>query len=188
MQESSAAISAHLAPYLLAGYRRQAHITIGLCGFPMPRKQLGDDYGPACLARQIAALEALCLEPFTLEVGAPASFTSAAYFTVHEGGGSICRAHRALGGVGDAECPYLPHVTFGLYRERFPMAEVMAQMQLWRTKAALHFPISRLTLMVYEAAVIGGPLSSVGEFDLGDQRWRIVDAGLMEVLFGSGQG
>ena len=51
----------------------------------------------------------------------------------------------------------------------------------------MRLQIDRLTLMVYEAAVIGGPLSGLCEFDLATRQARILDRQLMGTLFGKQQ-
>jgi hypothetical protein len=51
----------------------------------------------------------------------------------------------------------------------------------------MHLQVERLTLMAYDAAIIGGPLSSLCEFDLATRQIRGLDQALMMTLFGQGQ-
>lgn len=156
-----------LAPYRLAGYRRQPHVTVQLCGFPRATGQWADDYTPADLARQVAALGAAGVSPFTLHLAAPASFTSAPYLTVHDPGGHLARLRQALDGPAhEADFAYVPHLTLGLYRDTFPLAEVLADMARAAPAQPLALTVRHLALMTYEAATIGGPLTTVGRFDL----------------------
>jgi hypothetical protein len=84
LRAAIAALCAHLADYLLPNYRRQAHVTLHLCGFPTATANLDDDYPAAMLQDQIAALQTGAPPPFVLEIGSPDSFTSAAYFSVDD--------------------------------------------------------------------------------------------------------
>ncbi|WP_368736564.1 2'-5' RNA ligase family protein, partial [Zoogloea oryzae] len=77
VRHAVAGADAHLAGLLLDGYRRQPHITLALCGFPTADPQHPDDYSPARLAAQVAALAAGAPAPFSLTLGALASFSSA---------------------------------------------------------------------------------------------------------------
>lgn len=43
--------------------------------------------------------------------------------------------------------------------------------------------VRQLTLMIYEASIIAGPLTAVCEFDLESQSLRAVDAEAMDTLF-----
>ncbi len=109
-------LKAQLAPWLLPGYRRQPHVTLRLCGFPAAVPRGTDDYPAATLERQIAALQANAPAPFTLAIGRPDSFASAAYLSVDDRAGGIHAARAALAG---ADCAadgfaYAPHVTCGL--------------------------------------------------------------------------
>lgn len=165
---ASEALARVLAPYLLADYRRQPHVTVQLCGFPGTTRQHADDYTPACLERQIAALTAARVAPFTVHLTAPASFTSAPYLAVHDPAGHLARLRQALGGPAqEAEhFVYVPHLTLGLYRDAFPLAEVLADMARAAPAQPLALTVSHLSLMTYEAAIIGGPLRTAGRFDL----------------------
>jgi hypothetical protein len=83
----------------------------------------------------------------------------------------------------DTIFPYTPHVTFGLYRDAFPLPALMQRMRAGDAGPPMHLKIERLTLMVYEAAIIGGPLSSLCEFDLATRQIKRLDPALMETLF-----
>ena len=189
LRAATAAMRAHLTDKLLNGYRRQPHVTLHLCGFPATTPRFDNDYPGATLQRQIAALQAAGPAPFTLEIGSPASFTSAAYFSVADHAGGIRTARHALAGTEtpDDGFPYTPHVTCGLYRGEFHLPTLLQRMAACRSGLPVELKVERLTLMAYEAAVIGGPLSSLCEFNLATRQDKILDQPLTERLFGKSQ-
>lgn len=186
LRSAIAAMRAHLVDYLLPDYRRQAHVTLHLCGFPAAWANLDDDFPAAMLQDQIAALQANAPPPFVLEIGSPDSFTSAAYFSVDDCARGILATRRALAGGRhpDATFPYTPHVTCGLYRGEFSLPMLIQYMTACDSGLPARLQIDRLTLKAYEAANIGGPLTSLCEFDLATRQIRILDPALMATLFG----
>ena len=181
---ASARMRRHLADYLLPQYDRQPHITLRICGFPGLDKGLGDDFTPALFNAQIEFLERARLRPFSIAIGSPRTFPSAAYFSVNDDEGGIARIRQALvgDGPGEKDFPYVPHVTFGLYRGRFSVAEVLQCMHSCPDPISSRFTVSELVLMTYQASVITGPLTACCEFDLQQQRLRILDASAMDAL------
>ena len=186
LRAATTALRTHLADNLLNGYRRQPHVTLHLCGFPSTSPSFDDDYPGTELQHQIAALQAAGPAPFTLEIGSPASFTSAAYFSVADHAGGIQASRHALAGSEspDDGFPYTPHVTCGLYRGEFHLPMLLQRMAACRSELPVQLEIERLSLMTYEAAVIGGPLTSLCEFDLASRQAKILDQPLTEQLFG----
>lgn len=168
VRQAMRAASAHLDGLLLGGYRRQAHITLGLCGFTCDTPQHADDFGPAALAQQLAALEASGIGAFTLRVGGLASFTSAPFLTVHDMDGGIARLRRALtGDSAEPGGPYIPHVTVGLYAGAWPTARVLPRLDAFDAGPPLDCSIESVSLMRYAAPDIGGPLETLGRFRFG---------------------
>ena len=169
VRDAMAAAAAHLDGLLLDGYRRQAHVTLALGGFPCDTPQHADDFGPEALARQLAALEASGVEAFTLHIGRLASFTSAPFLAVHDTDGGIARLRHALTGSaaepGDA---YTPHVTVGLYAGAWPTAEVLPRLDAFDAGPLLGCSIEGVSLMRYAAPDIGGPLETLGRFRFGN--------------------
>lgn len=178
IRAASDGLRGHLADFLLPGYRRQPHVTLHLCGFP-GSVGLADDYSPAALARQVAALTTAAPCPFAIDLGAAATFTSAAYLAVGDREGGIAALRQALGGGGAAEggFPYVPHVTVGFYRREFPLAEVLAALAAWPGPGSLSLAVDRLTLMSYRSGVIAGELAAVGDFHLASGRFHWRDGG-----------
>lgn len=165
----------HLDGYLLDNYRRQPHITLALCGFPTGSPEHPDDFGPAALGAQLAALQAQAPAPFAVEIGQLASFSSAPFLAARDVDGGIHALRRALTGEQpEPGGPYTPHVTVGLYGGAWPTARVQAQLDGFDGQAAIHCPIERLSLMSYAAPEIGGPLETLADFCLITQQlvWR----------------
>ena len=189
LRTAIAAMRAHLAEYLLPDYRRQAHVTLNLCGFPAAAQNLNDDYPAVTLQTQIAALQTSAPNPFTLEIGTPDSFTSAAYFSVNDCSGGIQAIRHTLRGnrTPDETLLFTPHVTYGLYRGEFSLPALIQRMVTCDAGLPVRLQIDRLTLMAYEAAIIGGPLTSLCEFDLATRQTRVLDQSLMATLFGQHQ-
>lgn len=184
LRAATARIRNHLEGYLLPGYGRQPHITLRICGFPGSNQGFGDDFTPAVFTTQIKSLELARLEPFAIEIGAPQTFTSAAFFSVRDKEGGVRRARTALGsdGPGERDFPFVPHLTFGLYRRQFSVAGVMQRMGSCPDLEDIQLKIGKLALMTYDASVITGPLTSVCEFDFERQALRVLNARAMEVL------
>lgn len=184
--QASAEIRAGLAAYWLPDYARQPHLTIGICGFPGAVSRRADDYGFAHLSAQCQALVAAAPASFCLEIGAPDSFASAAYFSVRDLAGGIAMLRQILAGGDndiDTDTGFVPHVTFGLYQAVLPLPEVLAELRARNPLPPLRLTVGKLAWMVYEAAVIGGPLLKVGEFDLASGRFEVLADELFARVF-----
>jgi 2'-5' RNA ligase len=165
----------HLADLLLERYHRQAHVTVSLCGFPCDAPQHADDFGPAALRAQLAALRQAQPRPFEIDIGALASFTSVPYLTVDDAGGHLaalrdCLAHGEVNPPGGR---YTPHVTVGLYAGAWPMPSVQARLESFVCDAPLRLHIDGISLMSYAAPEIGERLSPIAHYDFasGTLRW-----------------
>jgi 2'-5' RNA ligase len=161
------AAQAHLAPWLLDGYRRQPHITLSLCGFPSARPSHADDFGPALLHAQVAALQQARPTAFELEIGGLATFSSVPYFTVHAPAGHLqalraCLAPQPAQGAHD---DYTPHVTVGLYADAWPMDAVLASLRAFAVPERLRLQVRGISLLSYAATDIGGPLQCLADYD-----------------------
>ena len=161
VRSTLSAAETHLNDLLLAGYHRQPHITLGLCGFPTPAPRLPDDFGPTALATHLDALQALAPEPFDVHIAQLASFTSAPFLAVRDAQGGIGRLRRALAGdSAEGSGPYTPHVTVGLYAGGWPVADVLARLDAFQAAPPLCCRIERINLMSYAAPEIGGRLAT----------------------------
>lgn len=196
-----AGVAAQLAGLLLPDYQRQPHVTLDVCGFaatapigvtdgvaaPEGAMRADDQFTAADLADQIKALLAGAPPPFVLELGAADSFASAPYLSIAPSPElqaiRACLAgphgHRLWG-------HYVPHVTVGLYADVWPAQAVLARLNAGgafeeaardevrepSAGSGVALPVERVCLMGYAPAVIGGPLTVLGEFDLRERCWR----------------
>lgn len=163
-----------LAPWLLEGYRRQPHVTLGLCGFPLRAVDASADTCDAmALHQQVERLRAAAGTPFVLDIGGAGSFASAPYLAVQDAG--RLTALRATIGL-DVRLQhlqdYVPHITLGLYREAWLPAQVHASLAAVDGLPRVRMVVRELGLMAYAAADVGGPLVSVAAFDLCSRRLR----------------
>lgn len=157
----------HLGKLLLDDYIRQSHITLSLCGFPCDVPQAPDDFGMDSLRTQIAALQRARPQPFEIDIGDLASFTSAPYLTVNDEGGHIAKLRNCLA-LGDADAAngsYTPHVTVGLYADAWPTSEVQVRLDSFAFDAPLRLRITSASWVSYAAAEIGGPLTTLVNYD-----------------------
>jgi len=185
VRQRVAAACAPVAEQLLPGYCRQPHLTVHLCGFPKAQADFADDYGVDRLVENVAALRRAQPAAFDIEVGAPASFASAAYLAVRDPAGGIAGLRRSLGSAaGEPDFSYTPHVTIGLYRGTFPLAATVDRLAQGKIDIPCTLTIGRLALMTYAAAVIGGPLATVAEFDFASGELLVRDARQMREFFG----
>ena len=181
LRQASGEICAALPDYWLPGYVRAPHLTVGLCGFPAAQARRDDDYALTDFTVQLQALNDAAPAPFAVEIGAPGSFTSAAYFSVRDFDNGIEQLRHLLGEADGSD--FVPHVTFGLYRAALPLHNVLAQLRAHNPLTTCRLEVHKLSWMVYEAAVIGGPLCKLGEFDLATRRFEVVEKQQIEAIF-----
>ena len=140
--------------------RRQPHITVAVGGFLCDEAVHDDDWAPARLAAQQAALQALALRPFTLQIGRLDSFDSAAFLQVHDPEGGLTRLREALVGSHHEyrDTAYCPHVTVGLYRQAVAKTALTAQLQSLANGPALSLPVTAVHWVSYAAQTLGSVL------------------------------
>lgn len=181
-----------LAPWLLDGYRRQPHVTLGLCGFPVQQEAGGfrhaEDGTPkvadpegasadacpwAALHRHMQGLSGAGLGPFEIEVGRVGTFATAPFLVVrHAGELDALRTALALDPALQHLDDYLPHVTLGLYRESWLLADLLPNLAVLDMLPPVSVHVQEVALMAYAAAQVGGPLVTVATFDLSSRRLR----------------
>lgn len=154
---------AHLASLLVPppeGAQRQPHVTLFVCGFIADAAVLDDDFSPAMLAVQQAALQALPLAPFTLYIGGIDSFDSAVFLRVDDPAGGLATLRQALGqGVCEIrQSPYVPHLTVDLYRGAFDKRQVAEQLQSFADDEPIPLQVERIHFARYNAGELAGPL------------------------------
>ena len=172
LRRQVSAAGQHLEKFLLEGYCRQSHITLGISGFlsskPLSDKpQHADDYVASSFEADVAALKNLQMQPFEIEVGTLASFSSAPFFHVNDPANNLHKLHACLHSVAsDANFQYVPHVTVGLYAHAWPTEMVSNHLDNFPGNSVISLLVSRISLMSYAAAEIGGALVTIADYDL----------------------
>lgn len=157
----------HLEKFLLEGYCRQPHITVGVSGFLSAKPHNTDDYVRSNFEADVDALNNLQIQPFEIEIGTLASFSSAPFLHVNDPTNSLHKLHTCLHSVtGDASFHYVPHLTVGLYSEAWSTKAVSGYMDAFPQYFVTNHSISRISLMSYAAAEIGGKLVTIADYDL----------------------
>ena len=167
---------------LLDGYLRQPHITLALCGFPATGPlRAEDEFDDDLITAQLAALQAMAPPAFELGIGGLESFSSAPFLSVHDSTAALATLRRCLHADGQhPQGGYVAHVTVGLYAEAWPTAEVARRFRALDDAPHLPCRITRLSLMGYVAADIGGELFTLADYHLAERRlqWREARQGL----------
>ncbi len=171
-----AAAQRALEGLLLEGYVRQPHITLALCGFPASGPlRAEDEFDDELIATQLAALQATAPPAFELGIGGLESFSSAPFLCVHDSTAALATLRRCLHADGQhPQGGYVAHVTVGLYADAWPTSEVAQRFRAFDDAPHLSCRITRLSLMGYVAADIGGELFTLADYDLAERRlqWR----------------
>jgi 2'-5' RNA ligase len=149
--------------------KRSPHITLQVCGFISEPAILDDDFDGAMLARQRAALAAARLPAFTLAIGGIDSFDSAAFLRVRDPARGLTAIRAALAAGHPEACPgrYTPHVTIGLYRDRFAKRAVRRRLTALATLPPLRLAVRDIVLAGYAARELDGPLETLERVALG---------------------
>lgn len=151
---------AHLGDWLHTGYRRQAHVTLFVCGFPATQAQCDDDFPEERLAAQLDALRGLRAGPFELQIGGLDSFASAPFLRVGDPDGRLTALRAALAeqSAEIRQTPYHPHLTVGLYAQSVPRAQLQQRLLALTESAPLALQVTELHYSTYAAAELFGPL------------------------------
>lgn len=160
---------AHLGDRLHDGYRRQAHVTLFVCGFPAERARLNDDFPGERLQAQFAALRRLRSGPLELEIGGLDSFASAPFLHVVDPLGRL-EALRAVLAEHSPEIrqgPYHPHLTVGLYARALSGADLQRSLSAFDEDEPLPLRVDELHYGTYAAAELTGPLHCERRLALG---------------------
>lgn len=150
----------HLGDWLHQGYRRQAHITLFVCGFPAEQALLDDDFPLERLAAQQQAVRELGIAPFELHVGGLDSFASAPFLTVSDPAGYLDALRTALAAHSPEirQSDYRAHLTVGLYARSVPRECVQRQLAAFAEGDPLPLTVRELHYSSYAAAELFGPL------------------------------
>ncbi|MDX5409593.1 MAG: 2'-5' RNA ligase family protein, partial [Thauera sp.] len=112
---------------------------------------------------------------FDIAIGGLESFSSAPFLTVHDARGALATLRRCLHAEGaHPHGPYVPHVTVGLYAGAWPSAGVAARFGRIPAVPQLRHRVTRVSLLGYVAAEIGGTLFTLAEYELesGRMHWH----------------
>lgn len=151
---------AQLGNWLHGDYRRQAHVTLFVCGFAAEHAQFDDDFPAARLAAQSTALRKLDIGAFELQIGGLDSFASTPFLTVSDPDQRLEALRAALGMHSEEirQAPYHAHLTVGLYARAVPGAQMRQRLAAFTDRAPLALPVRELHFSTYAAAELGGPL------------------------------
>lgn len=167
VQQQVAMAGQHLAKFLLEGYCRQPHITLGICGFLNNQSPFVDDYTASRFEADLKALEKAHLQPFGVEISSLASFRSAPFLYVKQAANILHNLHTCLHSVtGDAGFQYVPHVTVGLYADAWPTQAVSNHLDSFQKNGVIRCQVNKISLMSYAASEIGGRLTTIAHYDL----------------------
>jgi len=150
----------HLGDWLHQGYRRQAHITLFVCGFPAEQARFDDDFPLARLAAQQQAVRELGIAPFELHIGGLDSFASAPFLTVSDPAGRLDALRTVLAAHSPEirQSDYHAHLTVGLYVRSVPRVSVQRQLAAFAEGDPLPLTVKELHFCTYAASELFGPL------------------------------
>lgn len=151
----------HLSPWLHHGYRRQAHITLFVCGFDALEPCRNDDFTVQLRQLQVKALEVMAQAPFELHIGGLDSFASAPYLQVSDPEGVLARLRQRLQCISPEvrQADYVPHLTVGLYQQALSWQRLQARLSTFNQTGPLALQVSELELCRYRARELFGPLA-----------------------------
>ena len=163
------AARAHLSDFLLKPYFRQAHVTLFVCGFLADVERFDDDFSTDGLKRQLQALKEARLAPFEIEIGGIDSFATAPFLEVFDVTGGIEKIRNVLSSTHAEirEAAYVPHVTLGLYKDRFARKMVAERVSVLSPESRIIYWVDEIHLMTYSALEIAGPLKRHRTIQLG---------------------
>lgn len=150
----------HLGAWLHADYRRQAHVTLFVCGFPAGQARFDDDFPADRLAAQLDALRRLDARPFELHIGGLDSYASAPFLTVDDPDQRLEPLRAALAGHSAEirQSPFHAHLTVGLYARTVAGAGLQQRLGGFTDSEPLALPVRELHYSTYAAAELSGPL------------------------------
>jgi len=148
----------HLQNFFLPNYSRQAHITLNACGLMSE-----EHFSEAALINQISSIEEMKLSAFDISLSHIDSFTTAAYFKVLDACHSLYKINKALSLVASDSNPssYQPHITLGLYREKFESKFVAEEIMKFEQVKTSPYSIKEVQFCRYETSNIQGKIEVI---------------------------
>lgn len=143
----------HVAGHVLAGYRRQPHITIAAAGL-LDEAHLSQ----ALRQRQIDAVRNAGEAAFDLHAGPLDTFTGSPHFAIHDPSGALSRVRARLQAIArhDPPATYRPHLTVGLYRGAFRLEDVQRHLASFRTPPTKPLRVRQLSFCAYATRELQG--------------------------------
>lgn len=162
------AARAHIAEFLLEPYRRQAHVTLFVCGFLAEVQRFNDDYTVEELEHCLRALKQAKPAPFEIRIGGINSFAAAPFLEVSDVSGGLEKIRSLLSGTRSEfrETEYVPHLTLGLYADHFETKTVVDKMSSFCLDSPITHLVDEISFATYSARRVAGPLSVKSVFKL----------------------
>ncbi len=155
-----ACLQAGLAPWLAPQYRRQAHITLAVAGFPVRCAQQADELSWAQLRQHMQQLKRLSHEPVLCQTRHLSSFAHAPFVTVEVP--QVVGQWRTQLNAQHSEAAhkfcFTPHLTLGVYRYRVSLAALEQRLASLEPCASVSFKAD-LALLGYRPGQFFGPLT-----------------------------
>ncbi|MBF0675866.1 2'-5' RNA ligase family protein [Pseudomonas sp.] len=154
---------------LLHATRRQAHLTLFVCGFEQAHAVANDDFTPGQLRQQLEHLGQLRSPTCALQIGPADSFASAAFLPVHDQGGHLQRWRSALAQSCREvrQAAYVPHITLGLYKRQVSADELRQRLQQLPALADPQLTVEQLHYATYDSRDLFGRLETQRRIVLG---------------------
>ena len=148
--------ASYLSPYVLAGYRRQPHISLIAGGLMSDQ-----NYSPASINKHKQALIEANISPFSLRLAGLNSFTSAPYLTVVDDSGSLeyLRAQLLANASEDNLDNYQAHITLGLYNGEFSTIDLGEAITCFDTRMVKPLIVSEVKFCSYQTNDIQGRIT-----------------------------
>jgi 2'-5' RNA ligase len=148
----------YLQQFFLPGYARQPHITLHACGL------MSEAYfSNSLLNEQIELFKSLNISDFEILLGHIDSFTTAPFFHINDASHTLRKINAAFSHISSDSKPdcYQPHITLGLYREKFKSKLVANEIKKFNQVESLPFQVSEIHFCRYETANIQGPIEII---------------------------
>lgn len=165
-------LAAALSRYLIAGYRRQPHVTVFAAGFPCTWPSIPGDIAWAEVQAQARALRHEGPGPFTLRVGPLASLHGAPCLPA-EPVAPLLQLRRVIEGFRREErsVPYRPHLTIGLYAGAYRTAKLARRLRrMGQQHRSVSIRVDSISFMTFDTRSIRGTLRRELSIPLGETR------------------
>ena len=120
------------------------------------------------LDKQTSTIEKMKLSAFEIKLSHIDSFSTAAYLNVLDTSKTLHTVNKALNQIVSDSTPakYTPHITLGLYREKFEFKHVAEEIRKFEPFDELQFKVTKIQFCRYETSNIQGPIEVIKEIIL----------------------